>query len=167
MILKRMKRRHSRGQAVELCGRLREARPAMAFGADIIAGFPTETEEMFQASVDLISDCGLSYIHVFPFSPRQGTPAAKMPQLDRALVKDRAARLRAAADQALTDHLLARTGQDGIVLIEEIKNGVPRGRLADFTDVHLPGADDLVPGQRTHATITSQDERHLVAQPAA
>lgn len=165
MVLKRMKRRHSRAQAVELCHRLLSARPEMAFGADLIAGFPTETEEMFRRSLDLIADCGLSYVHVFPFSARAGTPAARMPQLPRELVKARAARLRTAADAALGRHLAARVGTTGTVLVEEIRNGTPRGRLADFTDVHLPDASGLQPGARLPCRITGRAARHLVAAP--
>ncbi|MEM9284770.1 MAG: tRNA (N(6)-L-threonylcarbamoyladenosine(37)-C(2))-methylthiotransferase MtaB [Pseudomonadota bacterium] len=165
MILKRMKRRHSRRDAVALCHRLRTARPEIAFGADLIAGFPTETEAMFQNSLDLVRDCGLAYVHVFPFSPREGTPAAKMPQLTRDTVKERAQRLRDAADQALTDHLSARVGATRPVLIEEIKNDVPRGRFADFTDVHLPEAHDLAAGDVIRARITDAEGRHLMAVP--
>ena len=165
MILKRMKRRHTRFDAVDLCRRLREARPEIAFGADLIAGFPTETEAMFQNSVDLITDCGLSFVHVFPFSPREGTPAAKMPQLERAVVKERAQRLRDAADHALAQHLDARIGAERWVLIEEVKDSVPRGRFADFTDVHLPGADHLSAGDRARARATERQGRHLIAAP--
>ncbi|MEM6913982.1 MAG: radical SAM protein, partial [Pseudomonadota bacterium] len=165
MILKRMKRRHSRRHAVELCTRLKVARPEMAFGADLIAGFPTETEAMFRHSLDLIDDCGLSYVHVFPFSAREGTPAAKMPQLERSVVKARAQRLREAADGALENHLHARIGQERPVLIEEIKNGTPRGRFADFTDVHLPGARRLSAGDTIVARAIEQGGRHLVATP--
>ncbi|MEM1409415.1 MAG: MiaB/RimO family radical SAM methylthiotransferase [Pseudomonadota bacterium] len=166
MILKRMKRRHSREQAIALCRRLREARPDMAFGADIIAGFPTETEEMFAASEALIDDCGLSYVHVFPFSPRQGTPAARMPQLERSVIKDRALRLRCAADRALRRHLADRSGQTRTLLIEEIKEGQPRGRLADFTPVHLNTSQDVAPGERLQAKLTwSEGDRHLTGTP--
>ena len=94
LILKRMKRRHSRGDAIALCAELRRLRPGMVFGADIIAGFPTETEEMFHRSLDLVEECGLTHLHVFPYSPRPGTPAARMPQVARDIVKDRARRLR-------------------------------------------------------------------------
>jgi threonylcarbamoyladenosine tRNA methylthiotransferase MtaB len=100
LILKRMKRRHSRGQAIHFCAELRRLRPDVVFGADIIAGFPTETETMFARSLDLVEDCGLTQLHVFPFSPRPGTPAARMPQLDRALVKERARRLREKGEAA-------------------------------------------------------------------
>src|SRR5581483_6924412 len=96
LILKRMKRRHTRADAIAFCARVRRLRPDIAFGADIIAGFPTETEEMFTRSLDLIEECGLTFLHVFPYSPRPGTPAARMPQVKRAEIKERARRLRAA-----------------------------------------------------------------------
>ena len=105
LILKRMKRRHSRADAIAFCDQVRRLRPDMVFGADIIAGFPTETEEMFARSLDLVDECGLTQLHVFPFSPRPGTPAARMPQLDRAVVKERARRLREKGEAALTRHL--------------------------------------------------------------
>ncbi|NNU15907.1 MiaB/RimO family radical SAM methylthiotransferase [Parvularcula sp. ZS-1/3] len=163
MILKRMKRRHSRADAIELCARLKEARPEMAFGADLIAGFPTETEEMFGGCLSLVEECGLSYVHVFPFSPRTGTPAAKMPQHDRALIKERAARLREVAEASLNRHLEARTNTQGTVLIEETKNGRPRGRLADFTDVHFAEGAPLKAGDRISACLLSREGRHLTA----
>ena len=139
MILKRMKRRHDRAAAVDLCARLKTARPEIALGADLIAGFPTETEEHFQASVDLIADCGLAYLHVFPFSPRQGTPAARMPQLPKPVIKTRAARLRAAGAAALVRHLDRWVGRESIALLED----EGRARLADFTQVKLPSSDIL------------------------
>jgi threonylcarbamoyladenosine tRNA methylthiotransferase MtaB len=165
MILKRMKRRHSRQDAVTLCERLREARPDIAFGADLIAGFPTEDDAMFEASVSLIEACGLSYVHVFPFSPREGTPAARMPQLPRSTVKARAALLREAADEALTRHLGAKVGSEGTVLIEEIKNNVPLGRLADFTEVQLPPGGGMAAGQRCRARLIGRNGRRLDAVP--
>ncbi|WP_109261498.1 tRNA (N(6)-L-threonylcarbamoyladenosine(37)-C(2))-methylthiotransferase MtaB [Hyphobacterium indicum] len=117
MILKRMKRRHLRADAIDLCQRLKSARPDIAFGADIIAGFPTETDDMFEDSLRLVDECGLAYLHVFPYSPRPGTPAARMPQLDRTLIKARAARLRQKADEVLAAHLETMTGsvQSGLV----------------------------------------------------
>jgi threonylcarbamoyladenosine tRNA methylthiotransferase MtaB len=133
MILKRMKRRHLRADAVDLCRRLKDARPEIALGADLIAGFPTETDEHFEASLALIEDCALSYVHVFPFSPRTGTPAARMPQLDRALIKARAARLRGAADAALIRHLETWIGCAAIALIETKSTA----RLPDFTPIKL------------------------------
>jgi threonylcarbamoyladenosine tRNA methylthiotransferase MtaB len=117
MILKRMKRRHSRQDAINLCAKLLDARPDIAFGADLIAGFPTETEAMFDDTLALVDECSLAYLHVFPYSPRPGTPAARMPQLDRAIVKDRAARLRQKASEALDRHLSSMVGsvQNGLV----------------------------------------------------
>lgn len=100
MILKRMKRRHLREHAIQFCQELRSKRPTMVYGADLIAGFPTETEEMFQNSLALIKDCNLTHLHVFPFSPREGTPAARMPQVNRKIVKVRAERLRKAGEEA-------------------------------------------------------------------
>jgi threonylcarbamoyladenosine tRNA methylthiotransferase MtaB len=118
LILKRMKRRHSRAQAVAAARRARALRPEIAIGADLIAGFPTETEEMFQRSLDLVGECGIAFLHVFPYSARAGTPAARMPQLDRALVRERAARLRAAGAAALEAELRSRIGSRSAVLIE-------------------------------------------------
>ena len=118
LILKRMKRRHSRDQAVAVAQHARALRPEVALGADLIAGFPTETEEMFGRTLDLIGECGLAFVHVFPYSMRAGTPAARMPQLPGAVIKERAVRLRAAAEAALTAELSARVGSETDVLIE-------------------------------------------------
>jgi threonylcarbamoyladenosine tRNA methylthiotransferase MtaB len=140
LILKRMKRRHARAQAVELCARLKAARPDIALGADLIAGFPTETDAAFENLLTLVDECGLAFVHVFPFSPRHGTPAARMPQLDRSLVKQRAARLREAGAQALKRHLDHWVGRESEVLIE--REGC--GRLSDFTSVRAAGtASDI------------------------
>ncbi len=128
LILKRMKRRHSRAQAIDLCQTIRDRRPDIAFGADIIAGFPTETEEMFQRSLDLVDEAGLNYVHVFPFSPREGTPAARMPQLPREVIKERAGRLRAKSETALHGFLEALEGRTEIAIIES--GG--RARLGNF-----------------------------------
>ncbi|MEZ5938754.1 MAG: tRNA (N(6)-L-threonylcarbamoyladenosine(37)-C(2))-methylthiotransferase MtaB [Hyphomonadaceae bacterium] len=137
MILKRMKRRHLRAQAIELCARLRAARPGIAFGADFIAGFPTETDDMFANTLDLIETCGIDYVHAFPFSPRPGTPAARMPQLDRETVKARAARLRETADRRLTLRLDRHVGARAMALVE--RGG--RARLPDFTPVRIEQTD--------------------------
>ncbi len=131
LILKRMKRRHLRDDAIRFCQEARRLRPDMVFGADIIAGFPTETEEMFVQSVKLVEDCGLTFLHVFPFSPRKGTPAARMPQVKGPVIKDRAARLRAVGDVALNRHLMAQTGQTHRILLE----GPRLGRTEQFTEV--------------------------------
>ena len=111
MILKRMKRRHLRDDAIRFCEDIRRARPDIVYGADIIAGFPTETDAMFENSLRLIEDCGLTWLHVFPYSVREGTPAAKMPQVDRAQIKARAARLRQAGDAQVAKHLSAQIGK--------------------------------------------------------
>lgn len=160
MVLKRMKRRHLRDDAIRLCAILRELRPDMAFGADLIAGFPTETEAMFENTLKLVDECGLAFLHVFPFSPREGTPAARMPQVDRDVVKDRAARLRVKAQTALNRHLDARVGQQGAVLME--KNG--HGRLADFTPVWLKQAEQARPGAVLMARITGHDGKQLLGK---
>ena len=136
LILKRMKRRHLRDDAIRFCEHARKARPEMVFGADIIAGFPTETEAMFENSLRLIEECGLTFLHVFPFSPRKGTPAARMPQVRGPVVKDRAARLRAAGEVALAGHLSAQVGRRLAVLTE----GARMGRTEGFAEVDF-GAD--------------------------
>ena len=133
MILKRMKRRHTREQAIALCQHIRERRPEFAFGADIITGFPTETDDMFQRSIDLVDEAGLQYLHVFPFSPREGTPAARMPQLDRNVIKDRANKLRKKGTSALHEFLDGLVGQESDVVIES--GG--RARLGNFATVNL------------------------------
>lgn len=119
MILKRMKRRHLRDDAIRFCEDVRRLRPDIAFGADIIAGFPTETEEMFENALSIVDACGLSHLHVFPYSPREGTPAARMPQLDRSLIKERARRLRAKGAEAHQAHLTSLIGTRQTLLIEK------------------------------------------------
>jgi threonylcarbamoyladenosine tRNA methylthiotransferase MtaB len=136
MILKRMKRRHSRADAISLCNRLREARPDMAFGADLIAGFPTETDAMFENTLASVDECGIDYLHVFPYSPRPGTPAAKMPQVARDVVKARAARLRGKGAERLALRLDRHVGKTAMALVE--KGG--RARLPDFSPVRIDGA---------------------------
>jgi threonylcarbamoyladenosine tRNA methylthiotransferase MtaB len=157
LILKRMKRRHARADAIAFCAALRRLRPDVVFGADIIAGFPTETEEMFARSLDLVDECGLTQLHVFPFSPRPGTPAARMPQLDRALVKQRAAHLREKGEVALRRHLDAQIGRRLPVLTE--RGGI--GRTEQFTAVRLASA--VEPGTFLDLTMTGHDGRQLLA----
>lgn len=135
MILKRMKRRHSRQDAIAFCDQVRRLRPDIAFGADIIAGFPTETEEMFSHSLDLVEECGLTFLHVFPYSPRPGTPAARMPQVAGAAIKDRARRLRAAGEAALQKRLQAEVGATRDVLIES----EGQGRTEHYLPVAVAG----------------------------
>ena len=161
LILKRMKRRHSREQAIALCQRIRARRPEVAFGADIIAGFPTETEEMFQRSLDIIDEAGLNYLHVFPFSPRDGAPAARMPQLDRAVVKDRAARLRAAATRALHGFLDSLVGEEH----EAVQESGGRARLGNFAPVRLAG-DGVEPGAVIRVALTAREGDSLIGAPA-
>jgi threonylcarbamoyladenosine tRNA methylthiotransferase MtaB len=139
VILKRMKRRHSRGQAIAVAQRARALRPEVALGADLIAGFPTETEEMFSHTFDLIGEFGLAFVHVFPYSARVGTPAARMPQLPGAVIKERAARLRAGGAAALAAELSARVGSETDVLIE----GPGMGRAAFYAPVRFTGSEDV------------------------
>jgi threonylcarbamoyladenosine tRNA methylthiotransferase MtaB len=119
MILKRMKRRHTTAQAVEFCAALRRRRPEIVFGADLIAGFPTETDEMFTSTLQHVRDCGLTYLHVFPFSARARTPAARMPQVDGAVIKQRAQLLRVAGAEMLADHVASLVGHEVEVLVEQ------------------------------------------------
>jgi len=158
LILKRMKRRHSRADTIRFCDRLRELRPDIAFGADLIAGFPTETEAMFENSLSIVEDAGLTFLHVFPFSARPGTPAARMPQLDRALVKARAARLRAEGARALTRHLDAQRGLTHPVLFETGRIG----RTPHFTPVSVAG--ECAAGSVAPVTITGQRDGALVGR---
>jgi threonylcarbamoyladenosine tRNA methylthiotransferase MtaB len=133
MVLKRMKRRHLRADAVAFCEEARRLRPEMTFGADIIAGFPTETEAMFESSLRLVKECGLTWLHVFPYSARPGTPAARMPQVDGREIRERAARLRAAGAAQVAAHLSAQVGRRHRVLMES-----PRlGRTEQFAEVRF------------------------------
>jgi threonylcarbamoyladenosine tRNA methylthiotransferase MtaB len=157
MILKRMKRRHARRDTIAFCEAVRRLRPNVAFGADFIAGFPTETEEMFANTVKLVDDAGLTYLHVFPFSPRKGTPAARMPQVDRAVAKERAARLRAKGEEALSKHLARLVGSEQSLLAE--KAGM--GRTACFAPVELQTA--ATPGALLRSRITGATQTHLIA----
>jgi len=167
MILKRMKRRHTREQAIDFCARIKARRPEVTFGADIIAGFPTETDEMFANSLKLVDECGLTFLHVFPYSARKGTPAARMPQLDGTIIKERAARLRAAGDSALERHLTGFVGSTVSVLTEKAgKDGMGHARLADFTEVRFDAGTHghlREPGHITEVTITGHDARALIA----
>jgi threonylcarbamoyladenosine tRNA methylthiotransferase MtaB len=156
MILKRMKRRHLRADAIAFCDALRRLRPDVVLGADIIAGFPTETEAMFERSLDLVDECALTHLHVFPFSPRPGTPAAKMPQVARAVAKDRARRLREKGTAALVHHLDGEVGKQRRVLMES--NDV--GRTEQFTPVHVAAEA----GAMVDVTIAGHDGRQLFAR---
>ena len=131
MILKRMKRRHLRDDAIAFCEEARKLRPDMTYGADIIAGFPTETDAMFENTVKLVEDCDLTWLHIFPYSAREGTPAARMPAVNGKAIKDRAARLRSVGDRAVAKHLEAQIGQVHQVLME----GPHMGRTPQFAEV--------------------------------
>ena len=161
MILKRMKRRHSRADALKLIADVRAVRPDVAFGADLIAGFPTETEEMFANTLRLVEEGGLSFLHVFPFSPRPGTPAARMPQLQRPVIKDRAARLRAAGQRALERHLQRQIGRTILGLVE--RDGVARAE--DFTEVAYVGAAAV--GSIVPLAITGHDGTRAIGKVVA
>jgi threonylcarbamoyladenosine tRNA methylthiotransferase MtaB len=162
MILKRMKRRHLRDDAIAFCERVRTLRPDVVYGADIIAGFPTETEAMFTNSLKLVDDCGLTHLHVFPFSARPGTPAARIPPVDQRTVKARAARLREKGDAALHAYLASEVGQLRPVLIE--KSGI--GRTEQFTLVEVPETLVAGPGDIVMTRITGHTHRALLAEAA-
>jgi threonylcarbamoyladenosine tRNA methylthiotransferase MtaB len=157
LILKRMKRRHLRADAVAFAAMVRRLRPDVVFGADLIAGFPTESEEMFRNSLALVGDCRLTHLHVFPFSPRPGTPAARMPQLPRDVVKERAQRLRERGAQALRAHLDAEIGARRRILTESHDTG----RTEHFTQVLL--ATPVEPGRILNLKIAGHDGRQLLA----
>jgi threonylcarbamoyladenosine tRNA methylthiotransferase MtaB len=158
LILKRMKRRHTRDDTIAFCSAVRRHRPDAAFGADLIAGFPTETEAMFQQSMNLIDDAGLSVLHVFPFSARPGTPAARMPQLDKAVARERAARLRAKGDRALAARLSALVGGTRTLLVE--RGGIGR------TECFAPARIAAPPGTFLSARLTGISGGQLLAEAA-
>jgi threonylcarbamoyladenosine tRNA methylthiotransferase MtaB len=156
MILKRMKRRHLRGDAIRFCEDVRKARPDIVFGADIIAGFPTETEAMFENSLKLVEDCGLTWLHVFPYSARKGTPAARMPMVDKAVVKERAARLRAVGDAAQAKYLAAQVGATHRAIMEK-----PRlGRTESFAEVVFD--EDRTVGEIVNVAIVGVEGVRLI-----
>jgi threonylcarbamoyladenosine tRNA methylthiotransferase MtaB len=157
LVLKRMKRRHSRADAIAFCDEVRRLRPDVVFGADLIAGFPTETEEMFARSLDIVDACGLTHLHVFPFSPRPGTPAARMPQVGREIVKARARRLREKGAEALVKHLAGEVGATRRVLVETDA----LGRTEAFSPVRF--RVPVRPGAIVDTTIAGHDGRELLA----
>jgi threonylcarbamoyladenosine tRNA methylthiotransferase MtaB len=161
MILKRMKRRHGREDAIRFCAKVRRLRPDVAFGADLIAGFPTETTAMFANSLDLIDSCGLTYLHVFPFSPRPGTPAARMPQIPARVVKERAAQLRQQGEVALARYLAAQQGRELEVVIE--RPGL--GRTPGFAQLHLQAV--ATTGTLLTARVIASDGKRLHGEAVA
>ncbi len=158
MILKRMKRRHARAESIRFCTQLRRLRPDVVFGADLIAGFPTESDEMFANTLALIDECELTYLHVFPFSPRTGTPAARMPQVARPVIKERAAQLRARGAERLQSYLAAQQGREVEVLVERDMIG----RTAHFCEIQLDRAYKA--GQIVGAQVTGYNERQLIGK---
>ena len=161
LILKRMKRRHSRADAIAFCAAVRRVRPDAVFGADLIAGFPTETEVMFANTLRLVGEAGITYLHVFPFSPRPGTPAARMPQVEPGVVGERAARLRAEGEGRLATFLKAEVGQTRAVLVET----GDRGRPPHYAPVRF--SEPAVPGSVLAMRITGASTTRLQARPAS
>jgi threonylcarbamoyladenosine tRNA methylthiotransferase MtaB len=157
LVLKRMRRRHLRADAIAFCETLRRLRPGIVFGADIIAGFPTEDEGMFRRSLDIVDECGLTHLHVFPFSPRPGTPAARMPPVPREVVKDRARRLRDKGEAALRRHLASEIGARRQVLVETDHIG----RTEGFTTVRFQ--ETVTAGEIRTVTIAGHDGHDLLA----
>lgn len=157
LILKRMKRRHLRDQSIRFCNDLRAKRPEMVYGADLIAGFPTETDQMFENTLALVEECGLTHLHVFPFSPRVGTPAARMPQLDRNIIKKRAEKLRLAGEKALQKHLEHLQNTEHMILVEH--DGI--GRTEDFT---LTKIDGTLAGTIVKGRVVGHDGDKLIAK---
>ena len=160
MILKRMKRRHSRTDALKLIADVRAVRPDTAFGADFIAGFPTETEPMFENTLRLVEEAGLAFLHVFPYSARPGTPAARMPAVKGDVIKARAARLRAAGDAALARHLDRQVGRTLHGLVE--RPGLARAE--DFTEIAFTGEAEV--GGVAKLLVTGHDGKRALAQAA-
>jgi threonylcarbamoyladenosine tRNA methylthiotransferase MtaB len=155
LTLKRMKRRHLRADAIRFCEQVRRLRPDIVFGADLIAGFPTETDPMFESTLRLVDECGLTFLHVFPFSPREGTPAARMPQIDRATVKQRAARLRETGERAFANYLDRQNGARVELLMEREDTG----RTPQFAEVRIEGSSPV--GSFRWATLSGHDGRRL------
>jgi len=155
MVLKRMKRRHLRDDIIEFCAAVRRLRPDVVFGADLIAGFPTETEGMFLNTLNLVEEAGLTWLHVFPYSPRSGTPAAKMPQVEKALRKERAARLRAAGHKQLAAFLQAQVGETQQVIVEKER----LGRTPHFAEVVLE--NEMQPGAIADIYMNTADTKQL------
>jgi threonylcarbamoyladenosine tRNA methylthiotransferase MtaB len=161
MILKRMKRRHLRDHSIAFCADIRRLRPDIVFGADIIAGFPTETDRMFENSLRIVEECGLTFLHVFPFSPRPGTPAARMPQLPKPLIQDRARALRTKGKERLDAFLKAEVGTLRSILVET----ETMGRTEHFASVKF--AQRMTAGAIVRAKVTGHGSDHLEASLAA
>ncbi len=161
MVLKRMKRRHAREDSIAFCNDLRARRPGIVFGADIIAGFPTETEQMFENSLKIVEECGLTYLHVFPYSSRPGTAAARMPRVEKQVIKERARLLRAAGERRLAAFLAGQVGAMRQVLVETAGTG----RTEHFAAVRF--VQEMTPGAIVRARVTGRGDSHLEARLAA
>ena len=164
MILKRMKRRHLRTDAIQFCETARKLRPDVVLGADFIAGFPTETDEMFQRSLDIVDECGLTFLHVFPFSARKGTPAARMPQIPHPIIKERAASFRTKGEKVRDAFLAGQTGATHAVLIERTGTASSMGRTPHFAEIKVSGAASSEPGDIITARVTGFADGQLVGE---
>ena len=156
MILKRMKRRHSRQQVIDFCNKVWKFRPELILGADVIAGFPTETDEMFQNTYDLVDELNIMHLHVFPYSSRENTPAARMPQVDGKIIKNRAKRLRDLRDQLMQKHINSKIGKEEIILAESDNHGYTE----DYCKVI--SKKDLKKGEIYKLTISSISDGQLM-----
>jgi len=162
LILKRMKRRHTRKQAIDFCNEVKQRRNDVVFGADIIAGFPTETDEMFKESIKLIDECNLTHLHVFPFSPRQSTPAASMPQISKEVIKNRAKILRDCGNKNLSKYLNQQIGRKATMLVEEVDPTGSYGKSQHFTKIHID--KELPEGLIVNCKIYKMNENILKAK---
>ena len=162
LILKRMKRRHSREMAIDFCKKVLSIRQDATFGADIITGFPTETEEMFQDSIKLVDECNLTHLHVFPYSPRENTPASLMPQVLKSVVKDRAKRLRDKGLKNLKKHLKNKVGKKQFILVENNKNNFSIGKDQHFFKVKLN--EEIIEGNLISCIFTGVENDILLAK---
>lgn len=165
MILKRMKRRHLREDAIEFATRVKKARPEMVYGADIIAGFPTETDTMFENSLRLVKECDLTWLHVFPYSEREGTPAAKMPPVAKAIRKERAQTLRKLGEEQVIKLMSSKIDTNVNILVERAIDGIATGHSEQFIPVKLFG--NFKAGEIVHATLNAIDEQVMTASPVS
>ena len=162
LILKRMKRRHLREDAIRFSQRAKALRPDVVFGADLIAGFPTETDEMFENSLRIVDECSLTYLHVFPYSPRPGTPAARMPQLDGNIIKERARQLRLQGEAAITRTFGQFVGKSVNVLVEELSEGLVKGKTDHFAPIQIVGSASIA--SVIPVKVTDITNQHLIGQ---
>jgi threonylcarbamoyladenosine tRNA methylthiotransferase MtaB len=164
MILKRMKRRHLRDDAIAFCQKARSLRPDVTFGADLIAGFPTETEEMFNNTLGIVDECDLTFLHVFPYSPRPGTPASRMPQVDGKVIKERAAKLRDKGQEALLKFFKKSQNQDVTTLIESIEDSKIKGKTDHFAEIMIESTNDFTVGQTIRTQVIGYTSDTLIGK---